>query len=76
MQGMSIETNTSNTSISGAFTKKPMAVVLREHAQENQQQEHRHLSLWDLISVGVGGTVGSGIFELTGLIANQYARIL
>jgi basic amino acid/polyamine antiporter, APA family len=29
----------------------------------------RHLSLWDLIAIGVGGTIGSGIFALTGMIA-------
>ena len=36
-------------------------------------QLHRHLTLFDLVSVGVGGTIGSGIFVLCGLIANQYA---
>lgn len=30
-------------------------------------------SLFDLVSVGVGGTVGSGIFVLTGYINNHYA---
>jgi amino acid transporter len=33
----------------------------------------RHLSVWDLLSLGVGGTVGSGIFVLTGQLAAQYA---
>lgn len=33
----------------------------------------RHLSLGDLIAVGISGTVGSGIFVLSGLVANQYA---
>lgn len=49
-------------------------------AGEQQQQQHRHsrrvrrhLTLLDLLSVGVGGTVGSGIFVLTGQIASQYA---
>jgi APA family basic amino acid/polyamine antiporter len=42
------------------------------------QQPHHYTNtatytLWDLISVGVGGTVGSGIFVLTGYIANHYA---
>jgi len=50
--------------------------------QTQQQQLHhhhhsplppRHLSLFDLVSIGVGGTIGSGIFVLNGLIANQYA---
>ena len=30
-------------------------------------------TLWDLVSVGVGGTVGSGIFVLTGYINHHYA---
>jgi len=33
----------------------------------------RHLSLFDLVAVGVGGTVGSGIFVLCGLIAREYS---
>lgn len=33
----------------------------------------RHLSLLDLLSIGIGGTVGSGIFVLCGLIAHSYA---
>ena len=33
----------------------------------------RHMTLWDMISLGVGGTVGSGIFVLTGHIARDYA---
>ncbi len=41
--------------------------------QHEQQQLHRHLTLWDLLGIGVGGTVGSGIFVLTGQIAAQYA---
>ncbi|KAL7554915.1 hypothetical protein ACHAWF_018471 [Thalassiosira exigua] len=33
----------------------------------------RHLSLFDLVSIGVGGTIGSGVFVLNGLIARSYA---
>jgi basic amino acid/polyamine antiporter, APA family len=33
----------------------------------------RHLSLFDLISVGIGGTIGSGIFVLAGSIAHHDA---
>jgi hypothetical protein len=43
--------------------------------RRNQPHPHppRHLSLFDLVSIGVGGTIGSGIFVLNGLIANSYA---
>lgn len=34
---------------------------------------HRHLSLFDLVCVGVGATVGSGVFVLIGLIARTQA---
>ena len=53
------------------------------HRHQQQQTTHthnihdslpsRHLSLFDLVSIGVGGTVGSGIFVLNGLIAHSYA---
>jgi amino acid transporter len=56
----------------GPWTRKPISVVLQEQEDENLTA-HRHLSLFDLVSVGVGGTVGSGIFVLAGLIAHHYA---
>jgi APA family basic amino acid/polyamine antiporter len=34
---------------------------------------HRHYSLTDLVSIGLGGTIGSGIFVLSGFIAKNYA---
>ena len=46
---------------------------------DNNQRHHphthlpRHLTLFDLVSIGVGGTIGSGIFVLNGLIAHEYA---
>ena len=33
----------------------------------------RHLTVFDLVSIGVGGTIGSGIFVLCGFIAHQFA---
>ena len=48
-----------------------------EEQDHHQHQHHvslpRHLSLFDLVSIGVGGTIGSGIFVLNGLIAHSYA---
>ena len=46
----------------------PMHRILRP-----EQNLERHLTLIDLIAVGVGGTVGSGLFVLAGLVAHQYA---
>ena len=34
---------------------------------------HRHLSFLDLLSIGIGGTIGSGIFVLIGQIAQYHA---
>jgi len=39
----------------------------------NNRSIDRHLSLFDLVSIGVGGTIGSGIFVLCGHIARNYA---
>lgn len=43
------------------------------HGDPHSSSLHRHLSLLDLILVGIGGTVGSGLFVLAGLVAHQYA---
>ena len=53
----------------GPWTRKPLAPLLVEFLP----QQNRHLNLWDLISIGVGGTVGSGIFVLLGAIAHKFA---
>jgi amino acid transporter len=58
----------------GPWSKKPLHLVLEDDEQAtNAQQNRRHLNLFDLISIGVGGTVGSGIFVLAGMIARDYA---
>lgn len=41
--------------------------------KRDSNELHRHLTLVDLISIGVASTVGSGIFVLCGLIAHDYA---
>jgi APA family basic amino acid/polyamine antiporter len=33
----------------------------------------RHLTLTDLVAIGFGGTIGSGLFVLCGLVSHQYA---
>ena len=42
-------------------------------SDNNVSSPQRHLTLLDLLSIGIGGTVGSGIFVLCGLIAHSYA---
>ena len=52
--------------------KKPLSVI---NAETQAGKLKRHLSLVDLLSIGIGGTVGSGVFVLSGLIARNYAGI-
>ena len=49
------------------------SVGISSRSQQENLELKRHLSLFDLVSLGVGGTIGSGIFVLCGFIANNYA---
>ena len=61
----------------------PVAILSdSDHVSDRQQQTStppqreaplRHMSLFDLIAYGVGGTIGSGVFVLTGVAAHSYA---
>lgn len=58
-----------------AWRTKPLAVAKAasmpsEEPSANQLQ--RHLTLVDLLCIGIGGTVGTGIFALCGAIAANY----
>lgn len=57
------------------WVRKPLWAAANPNAVEGGPGDHlaRHLTLFDLICVGVGATVGSGIFVLCGLIAHSYA---
>ena len=44
-----------------------------ENITQSIRSLQRHLSLFDLISIGVSATIGSGVFVLCGLIAHDYA---
>ena len=59
-----------SNSPSRLFRRKPIWLV--EQQQESDGVE-RHLTLMDLIQVGFGGTIGSGIFVLAGYIAHHFA---
>lgn len=49
---------------------KPLAVI---HAEENAQDIPRTLTLFDLCCIGIGGTIGSGIFSTAGSIISETA---
>lgn len=60
-----------------AGISNPTTGGVNDSSSSNQEQQprqmKRHLTLLDLISVGVGGTIGSGIFVLAGFIAHNYS---
>ncbi|KAF4320098.1 hypothetical protein JM18_004338 [Phytophthora kernoviae] len=49
---------------------KPLAVI---HAEEAAEELPRQLSLFDLLCIGIGGTVGTGVFSTTGEIISGTA---
>ncbi|MFF2550797.1 amino acid permease [Nocardia sp. NPDC058058] len=51
--------------------RKPIGEVEGETADD--QQLARHLGLWQLTAIGVGGIIGAGIFSLAGSVANKTA---
>ena len=58
------------TGSGGVVTTEESPLIGRNH---DDHELHRHLSLFDLVCVGVGATVGSGVFVLIGLIASTSA---
>ncbi len=52
------------------FRRMPVETLLKRAGGE---ELHRHMGLFALVLLGVGGTIGSGIFVLTGTAAAQYA---
>ena len=65
--------NNDNHHISPLANQTPTQSQQQHHHHHHHTLPPRHLTLFDLVSIGVGGTIGSGIFVLNGLIANQYA---
>ncbi|KAG9401922.1 hypothetical protein AC1031_007627 [Aphanomyces cochlioides] len=58
------------TMFQNIFRTKPIDVI---NAEEQKEELRRELGLWDLIAIGVGGTVGSGVFATTGDIISGAA---
>lgn len=58
------------TFLQNVLRTKPLAVI---HAEEAAEELPRQLGLFDLVCIGVGGTVGSGVFSTTGEIISGTA---
>ncbi|KAG7379248.1 hypothetical protein PHYPSEUDO_008844 [Phytophthora pseudosyringae] len=61
-----------------AFWRKPLHLEASSSSSRSVQGEdapemQRTLGLFDLVMLGIGGTVGSGVFATAGLIASSYA---
>jgi len=54
------------------FYKKPVEDLLQDSSGE-QTHLSRMLGPWNLVTLGIGGIVGAGIFVITGQAAAQYA---
>ena len=57
----------------GLWSRKSIAVLQREAAEEGEQGLRRTLSAANLTLLGIGAIIGAGIFVLTGNAAAQYA---
>ncbi|TYZ60967.1 hypothetical protein PybrP1_005322 [[Pythium] brassicae (nom. inval.)] len=61
---------TKATLFQSMWRTKPMRVI---DAEENSQDIPRTLTLFDLMCIGIGGTIGSGIFSTAGSIISSTA---
>eukprot|EP01084_Bolivina_argentea_P271162 461286_1 len=63
----------------GVFVRKPLELESEDDTGESMDSNatytdlERNMTLWDLMVIGVGGTVGSGVFIVSGLIVADYA---
>ena len=57
----------------GLWSRKSIAVLQREAADEGEQGLRRTLSATNLTLLGIGAIIGAGIFVLTGNAAAEYA---
>ncbi|KAI9015585.1 amino acid permease-domain-containing protein [Hyaloraphidium curvatum] len=52
------------------YRRKRISAIL---AEADELHFRRALSVWDLLSLGIGGIIGAGIFSLTGIAAGAHA---
>jgi len=55
------------------LAKKPIATILAESQETGEHSLKRALGAGNLVSLGIGAIIGTGIFVLTGAAAAQYA---
>ena len=55
---------------SSPFSVKPLRAVQEERATQSGGLK-RHLGSWQLMALGIGATVGAGIFVLSGVVAHS-----
>src|ERR1051325_11235895 len=55
------------------LAKKPLSIILNEASETGEHSLRRALGPTNLISLGIGAIIGTGIFVLTGAAAAQYA---
>ena len=55
------------------FATKPISTILAEANESHEHSLKRALGPINLISIGIGGIIGAGIFVLTGTAAAQFA---
>ena len=55
------------------LAKKPIATIMAESQETGEHSLKRALGAGNLVSLGIGAIIGTGIFVLTGAAAAQYA---
>ncbi len=55
------------------LAKKPISIIMAESQETGEHCLKRALGATNLISLGIGAIIGTGIFVLTGAAAAQYA---
>jgi len=58
---------------SSLLAKKPLATIMAEAADTGEHSLRRSLGPINLITLGIGAIIGTGIFTLTGVAAAQFA---
>ncbi|KDO23845.1 hypothetical protein SPRG_11277 [Saprolegnia parasitica CBS 223.65] len=53
--------------------RKPLSLTRADESSSEHPHMERTLGCFDLLMIGIGGTVGSGVFATAGLIARSYA---